>query len=124
MTGWIVPIPFLLTPLACWALLARTKVLGWAFAAVFLAYAVAEGYQLDGGWPFRGESATMLIALPVLTLVALVTGACLEEREVKSGVPELGSRGRYATGVLMSLVYAAMVLGSALLIIGSGTLYS
>ena len=28
-------IAFLLTPLACWALLARTKVLGWAFAAVF-----------------------------------------------------------------------------------------
>jgi hypothetical protein len=123
VTGWIVPIPFLLTPLACWALLARTKVLGWAFAAVFMAYAVAEGYQLAGGWPFRGESASMLIGLPMLTLVALVTGACLEEHEVKAGVPGLSSRGRYATGVLMSLVYGAMVLGSALLIIGSGSQY-
>jgi hypothetical protein len=123
MTGWAVLIAFLLAPLACWALLARTKVLGWAFAIVFAGYAVTEGALMAGGWLFRGESATMLIALPVLTLVALVTGACLEEHEVNSGVPALGSRGRYATGVLMSLVYAAMVLGSALLIIGSGSQY-
>ena len=113
-------IAFLLTPLACWALLARTKALGWAFAAVFLAYAAAEGYQLAGGWPFHGEPGWMLVGLPVLTIVALVTGACLEEHEVKSGVPGLDSRGRYATGVLLAMVYSAMVLGSALLIIGTG----
>jgi hypothetical protein len=119
VTGWIVLIAFLLTPLACWALLARTKVLGWTFAAVFVAYGVAEGYQMAGGWPFRGEPAWMLVGLPMLTIAALVTGACLEEHEVKSGVPELESRARYATGVLLALVYSAMVLGSALLVIGT-----
>lgn len=110
-------IAFLLTPLACWALLARTKVLGWAFAAVFVAYAAAEGYQLAGGWPFRGEPGWMLIGLPVLTVVTLVTGACLEEHEVKSGVPGLNSRGRYATGVLLALVYSAAVLLGAFAIL-------
>jgi uncharacterized membrane protein YhaH (DUF805 family) len=125
MTGWAVLIAFLLAPLACWTLLARTKVLGWAFAIVFVAYAVAEGYQMTGGWPFRGEPAWMLIGLPVLTIVALVTGASLEEHEVKSGVPGLNARGRYATGVLLALIYSAMVLGSALMVIGSaGTQYS
>jgi hypothetical protein len=125
VTEWIVPIAFLLTPLACWALLARTKVLGWTFAVVFVAYAVAEGYQLAGGWPFRGESAWMLIGLPVLTTATLVTGVCLEEHEMKSGVPGLDSRGRYATGLLLALIYSAMVLGSALLIIGTaGAQYS
>jgi hypothetical protein len=119
MTGWAVLIAFLLTPLACWALLARTKVLGWAFAIVFAAYAATEGYQLAGGWPFRGESAWMLIGLPMLTVAALVTGACLEEHETKLGVPGLNSRGRYVAGVLLALVYSAMVFGSALLVIGT-----
>jgi hypothetical protein len=125
VTGWIVLIAFLLTPLACWTLLARTKVLGWAFAIVFAAYAVAEGYQMTGGWPFRGESAWMLIGLPMLTIAALVTGACLEEHETKLGVPGLNARGRYATGVILALVYSAMVLGSALVVIGAaGSQYS
>lgn len=124
MTGWAVLIAFLLTPLACWALLARTRVLGWTFAIAFTAYAVTEGYQLAGGWPFRGEPVWLLAGLPLLTLVALVTGAGLEEHEIKLGVPGLRARARYATGVLLALVYSAVVLGSAVLVIGvAGTPY-
>jgi hypothetical protein len=117
VTGWIVVIAFLLTPLACWALLARTKVLGWAFAAVLAAYAVAEGGQMTGGWPFRGEPAWMLIGLPVLTVVALVTGTALEEHEIKSGVPGLRRGARYATGAAMSVLYSAAVLLGAFAIL-------
>jgi hypothetical protein len=124
VTGWIVLIVFLLAPLACWALLARTKVLGWTFAAVFAAYAIAEGSQLAGGWPVRGAPPWLLIGLPVLTIVALMTGACLEEHEIKLGVPALGSPARYATGVLLALVYSAVVLGCVALVIGfAGTPY-
>jgi len=110
VTGWIVVTAFLLTPLACWALLARTKVLGWAFAAVFAAYAVAEGGQMTGGWPFRGEPAWMLIGLPVLTVVALAVGTALEEHEIKAGVPGLRMGARSATGAVMSVLYGAGVL--------------
>jgi hypothetical protein len=110
VTGWIVVIAFLLTPLACWALLARTKVLGWAFAAVFAAYAVAEGGQMTGGWPFRGEPTWMLIGLPVLTVVALAVGTALEEHEIKAGVPGLRMGARNATGAVMSVLYGAGVL--------------
>jgi hypothetical protein len=117
VTGWIVVIAFLLTPLACWALLARTKVLGWAFSAVFAAYAVAEGCQLTGGWPFRGEPAWLLIGLPVMTVVALVTGTALEEHEIKSGVPGLLRGARYATGAAMSVLYSAAVLLGAFAIL-------
>ena len=125
MSGWTLLTAFLLTPLACWALLARTKILGWAFAAVFVAYAVVEGDQLAGGWPFRGEQPWMLLVLPVLSIVGLVTGACLEEHEVKLGVPGTDEHGRYATGVLLALVYSALVFGGAVLFIGSaGAPYS
>jgi hypothetical protein len=117
VSQWIVVIAFLLTPLACWALLARTKVLGWAFAAVFAAYAVAEGGQMTGGWPFRGEPAWMLIGLPVMTVVALVAGTALEEHEVKSGVPGLRRSARYATGAAMSVLYSAAVLLGAFTIL-------
>jgi hypothetical protein len=119
VSGWIVPSAFALTPLALWALLARTRVLGWTFAVVFGAYAITELAQLGGGWPFRGEPGWMLVGLPVLTIVALVMGACLEEHEVKLGVPGVNSRGRYATGVLLSLIYSAMVLGVALMVIAT-----
>lgn len=118
MTGWAVLIAFLLAPLACWALLARTKVLGWTFAIAFGAYAVTEGYQMTGGWPFRGEPAWLLAGLPVLSLVGLVAGACLEKHEIKLGVPGLSAHARYATGVLLALVYSAVVLGCAVLVIG------
>jgi RsiW-degrading membrane proteinase PrsW (M82 family) len=119
MTGWAVLIAFLLAPLACWALLARTKVLGWAFASVFAAYAVTEGVLMAGGWPLRYEPIWVLAGLPLLTLIALVTGTCLEEHEIKLGVPGLGSRVRFATGVLLALVYSAVVLGTAVLVIGA-----
>jgi hypothetical protein len=118
VTGWIVLIAFLLTPLACWALLARTRVLGWTFAVAFGAYAVTEGYQMTGGWPFRGEPVWLLAGLPVLTLVGLVVGTCLEEHEIKLGVPGLSAHVRYVTGVLLALVYSAVVLGCAVLVIG------
>ena len=111
-------IAFLLTPLACWALLARTKVLGWAFAAVFASYAVAEGGQLTGGWPFRGEPAWLLIGLPVMTVVALAAGAALEEHEIKSGDPALRMGGRCATGAVMSVFYSAGVLFGAFALMG------
>ena len=110
-------IAFLLTPLACWALLARTKVLGWAFGTVFAAYAVAEGGQMMGGWPFRGEPAWLLIGLPVLTVVALVTGTALEEHEIKSGGPGLRRGARYAIGAAMSVLYSAAVLLGAFAIL-------
>jgi hypothetical protein len=119
VSGWIVPSAFALTPLALWALLARTKVLGWAFAVVFGAYSITELAQLAGGWPFRVEPGWMLVGLPVLTIVALVTGACLEEHEVRLGVPGVDSRARYATGVLLSLIYSAMVLGVTVMVIGT-----
>jgi hypothetical protein len=32
VAAWIIAIAFLLAPLGCWALLARTKILGWTFA--------------------------------------------------------------------------------------------
>jgi hypothetical protein len=118
MTGWAVLIAFLLAPLACWALLARTKVLGWTFAIAFGAYAVTEGYQMTGGWPFRGEPAWLLAGLPVLSLVGLAAGARLEKHEIKLGVPGLSAHARYATGVLLALVYSAVVLGCAVLVIG------
>ena len=103
-------IAFLLTPLACWVLLARTKVLGWTFAAVFAAYAIAEGCQMTGSWPFRGEPAWMLIGLPVLTVVALAAGTALEEHEIKSGVPGLRMGARSAAGAVLSVLYGAGVL--------------
>jgi hypothetical protein len=49
-----VMIAFLLAPLGCWALLARTKVLGWTFAVVFAAYAGTEWF-LSSGWPLGFE---------------------------------------------------------------------
>ena len=106
-------IAFLIAPLACWAMLARTRVLGWAFAAVFAAYAIAEGSQLTGGWPFRDEPAWMLVGLPVLTVVALATGTALEEHEIRSGVPGLRWAARCSAGTVMAVLYGAAVLFGA-----------
>jgi hypothetical protein len=41
MPWLIIGIAFLLAPLGCWALLARTKILGLAFAIVSMLYGVA-----------------------------------------------------------------------------------
>jgi hypothetical protein len=49
VAAWSIAIAFLLAPLGCWALLARTKILGWTFAFVFAAYAVTEWF-LGLGW--------------------------------------------------------------------------
>ena len=112
MTGWIIAIAFLLAPLGCWALLARTKVLGWTFALVFAAYAVTEWFLWDG-WPlgfwFDGE----LLGLPVLTVVALIVGTRLENRDL--GVPRMGSTGRAVAGVILSVLYGIVVAAAILL---------
>jgi hypothetical protein len=105
MTGWAVLIAFLLTPLACWALLARTKVLGWAFAIVFAAYAVTEGGLMAGGWPFRDEPSWLLAGLPVMSVVALAAGTLMERREV-------------AVGLFVSAFYGLAVTGGAVLLFG------
>jgi hypothetical protein len=115
VTGWIILIVFLLAPLACWALLARTKILGWTFAIVFVAYAVAEGSQLQGGWPFRAEPAWLLIGLPVMTVVALVAGTILENRELGEADPGRGVRGQI--GVLLASFYGIAVVGGAVLLL-------
>jgi hypothetical protein len=115
VTGWIVLIAFLLTPLACWALLARTKVLGWTFAIVFAAYAVAEGSQLQGAWPFRAEPPWLLLGLPLLTVVALVAGVILENREFGPSDPGRGVRGQ--VGALMASFYSIAVIGAAALLV-------
>jgi hypothetical protein len=119
MTGWAVLIAFLLAPLACWALLARTKVLGWTFAIVFVAYAATEGGLMAGGWPFRGESAWLLVGLPVMSVVALAAGAVMERREVAASDPGWGARG--AVGLFVSTFYSLAVIGGAAILLGMFT---
>ncbi len=114
MTGWMVLIAFLLAPLACWALLARTRVLGWTFVIVFAAYAVTEGGLMAGAWPFRDEPGWLLVGLPVMSVFALVAGAVLEARELSAADPEWGIRG--VTGLLVSSFYGLAVIGGAVLV--------
>jgi len=116
MTGWAVLIAFLLAPLACWALLARTKVLGWAFAIVFAAYAVTEGALMAGGWPFRDEPAWLLAGLPVMSVVALAAGTLMERREVAAADPGWGARG--AVGLFVSTFYGLAIVGGAAILLG------
>jgi hypothetical protein len=116
MTGWAVLIAFLLAPLACWALLARTKVLGWAFAIVFAAYAVTEGGLMAGGWPFRDEPAWLLAGLPVMSVVALAAGTLMERHEVSASEPGWGARG--AVGLFVSTFYGLAVIGGAAILLG------
>src|SRR5690242_2165964 len=68
------------TPLACWALLARTRVLGWAFATVLAGCAATEG-MVAAGWIFSREKATLVTVLILLTAVVLVVGGVVESRE-------------------------------------------
>jgi hypothetical protein len=116
VTGWIVLTAFLLSPLACWVLLARTKVLGWTFAAVFAAYAVAEGSQLQGAWPFRDEPLGMLFVLPVMTVVALVLGTLLENRELGAAADDTGRGVRGQVGALLASFYSIAVIGTVIVI--------
>jgi hypothetical protein len=116
VTGWIIAIAFLLAPLGCWALLARTKVLGWTFAFVFAAYAVTEWF-LSSGWPlgfrFDGERLWLVLGLPVLTVVALIVGTQLENRDL--GVPRMRTTGRNTAGITLSMLYGVAVAGGVLL---------
>jgi hypothetical protein len=116
VTGWIVVIAFLLTPLACWALLARTKILGWTFAAVFAAYAVTE-FCLAPGWLFSdrlgGERLWLILGLPAMSVVALVAGTQLENRDL--AVPRMRSTRRGSAGVILSSLYALGVAGLLIL---------
>jgi hypothetical protein len=109
-------IAFLLAPLACWGLLARTKVLGWTFAIVFVAYAATEGGLMAGGWPFRGESAWLLVGLPVMSVVGLVAGTVMEMREVGASDQGWGARG--AVGLFVSTFYGLAVVGGAVVLLG------
>ena len=109
-------IAFLLAPLACWGLLARTKVLGWTFAIVFVAYAATEGGLMAGGWPFRGGSAWLLVGLPVMSVVGLVAGTVMEMREVGASGPGWGARG--AVGLFVSTFYGLAVVGGAVVLLG------
>jgi hypothetical protein len=109
-------IAFLLAPLACWALLARTKVLGWTFAIVFAAYAATEGSLMAGGWPFRDESAWLLVGLPVMSVVALAAGTIMERRDVAASDPGWGARG--AVGLFVSTFYGLAVIGGAVVLLG------
>ncbi len=116
MAAWIIAIAFLLTPLGCWALLARTKVLGWTFASVFAAYAVTEWF-LSAGWPlgfrFDGVRLWLVLGLPVLTVVALIVGSQLENRDL--GVPRMRSTGRVVAGTILSTLYGIAVAACILL---------
>jgi hypothetical protein len=85
------------TPLACWALLARTKVLGWAFAGVLAGIAATEGMVL-AGWLFSGEEGALLALLTVVTAAVLIAGGAVESRE--AGVRQRWSiRGRMGIGL-------------------------
>ena len=116
-TGWVVFIAFLLTPLGCWALLARTKVLGWTFAVVFAAYAVTEWILVPGwifGWRFSGERLWLVLGLPVLTVVALIVGTGLENRDL--GASRSTASVRRAAGMTLSTLYGiAVAIGVPLL---------
>jgi hypothetical protein len=116
VAGWIIVIAFLLAPLGCWALLARTKVLGWTFAIVLAAYAVTEWF-LSAGWPlgfrFDGERLWLVLGLPVLTVVALIVGTQLENRD--SGALRPRSSGRRSAGMVLSTLYGIAVVGGVLL---------
>ena len=118
MAAWIIAIAFLLAPLGCWTLLARTKVLGWTFAFVFAAYAVTEWF-LGLGWPFGfsfgGERLWLVLGLPVLTVVALIVGTQLENRDLD--VPRMRTTGRNTAGIILSMLYGVAVAGGVLLIL-------
>jgi hypothetical protein len=114
VTGSIAVIVFLLTPLLCWALLARTKVLGWTFAVVFAAYAVAEGF-LAPNWRFGGFRLWLLPGLAVMSAVALVIGPVLERREL--GVPVRPWTARNVTGAILASLYGVVVIGGILLLL-------
>jgi hypothetical protein len=116
VSAWIIAVAFLLAPLGCWALLARTKVLGWTFVIVLAAYAATEWF-LASGWPsgfrFDGERLWLVLGLPVLTVVALIVGTQLENRDL--GVPRMRSTGRAVAGVILSMLYGIAVAAAVLL---------
>lgn len=88
---------FIAGPLACWALLARTKVLGWAFAGVLAGCAVTVAMVM-AGWVFSGEKGTLVALLTALTAAVLVAGGTMESRE--PDVPRhWGMRGRVGIGL-------------------------
>lgn len=96
-----VVIAFTAGPLVCWGLLARTKVMGWAFAAVLAGCAATEAMVL-AGWIFAGEKVTLTVVLTAVTAVALTAGSVIESREPH--VPGRRSiRGR--TGIGLSIVF-------------------
>jgi hypothetical protein len=111
--GLVVVSSFFAAPLICWALLARTKIFGWTFAAVFAAGAATEG-MLAAGWRFAGERLMLLGVLAVAALIALVAGVAIEARQ--PGVPRLGSSIRGRAGAVLSVCYGLACLGPFLLL--------
>ena len=112
MAGWILLIAFFLTPLTCWTLLARTRVLGWTFAMVFAAYAVTEVFLIPGwlfGDRFGGERLWLILGLPVMSVVALAVGTHLENRDLD--VPRMRSTRRGSASMILSSLYALAVAG-------------
>jgi hypothetical protein len=102
-TIWTV---FVVSPLACWALLARTKVLGWAFASVLAGCAATEGMVI-AGWIFSREKGALLTLLTVVTAAVLIAGGAVESRE--PGVPQRWSaRGR--VGIVLSVIFYGLCL--------------
>jgi hypothetical protein len=93
----IVLTAFVVGPLACWALLARTKVLGWAFAGVLAGCAATEA-MVAAGWVFSGEKAALLAGLTVVTAVVLVAGVRVESRELDV-IGRWSARGKAGIGL-------------------------
>lgn len=92
-------------PLACWALVARTRWVGW-IVAVVLAACVAGEIGLATRWIHIEERNTLLIAFFPMTVLAIVVGIVAEQRS--AGVHRLrAAGGRVAFGVTLSTIYAA-----------------
>jgi hypothetical protein len=111
-------IAFLLAPLGCWALLARTKVLGWTFAIVLAACAITQ-YFLVQGWLFSDRLGNgrlgLILGLSAMAVVALAVGTHLENRDLR--VPRMRSTQRGSAGMILSSLYAVAVAGLLFLVI-------
>jgi hypothetical protein len=106
---------FLVSPLACWALLARTKVLGWTFAGVLAGCAATEGV-VAAGWIFRGEKVTLVTVLTVVTAAVLIAGGSVESRE--PDVPRRwGLRGQVGIGLAILFYVLCGLAGLVYLLI-------
>src|SRR5258708_32567328 len=92
-------------PSACWALIARTRRVGWIVAMV-LATCVAGEIGLATRWIHIEERTSLLIAFFPMTALAIVVGIVAEQRS--AGVHRLrAAGGRVAFRLTRSTIYAA-----------------